>query len=42
MYRYKQSSGKDFLQTVKIPPMKAALEQHVKRAVYQGGYGWGH
>ena len=21
-----------------IPPTKAALEQHVKRAVYQGGY----
>jgi len=24
-----------------IPPTKAALEQHVKRAVYQGGYVWG-
>ena len=24
-----------------IPPIKAALEQHVKRAVYQGGYVWG-
>ena len=24
-----------------IPPTRAALEQHVKRAVYQGGYVWG-
>ena len=26
---------------VAIPPTKAALEQHVKRAAYQGGYIWG-
>ena len=25
----------------RIPPTKAALEQHVKRAVYQGGHVWG-
>ena len=25
-----------------IPPTKAALEEHVKRAVYQGGHVWGH
>ncbi len=24
-----------------IPPTKAALEEHVKRAVYQGGHVWG-
>ena len=24
-----------------IHPMKAALEEHVQRAVYQGGYVWG-
>ena len=24
-----------------IPPTRAALEQHVKRTVYQGGYVWG-
>ena len=24
-----------------IPPTKAALEQHVKRATYQGGHTWG-
>ena len=24
-----------------IPPTKAALEEHVKRAVYQGGHMWG-
>ena len=24
-----------------IPPTKAALEQHVRRATYQGGYVWG-
>ena len=24
-----------------IPPARAVLEQHVKRAVYQGGYVWG-
>jgi len=24
-----------------IPPTKAALEEHVKRAVYQGGHAWG-
>ncbi|KAL8591566.1 hypothetical protein ACOMHN_055533 [Nucella lapillus] len=28
------------LQTL-IPPTKAALEEHVKRAVYQGGHVWG-
>jgi len=25
-----------------IPPTKAALEEHVKRAAYQGGHVWGH
>ena len=25
-----------------IPPNKAALEEHVKRAVYQGGHVWGN
>ncbi|KAL8599495.1 hypothetical protein ACOMHN_065946 [Nucella lapillus] len=25
-----------------IPPTKAALEEHVKRTVYQGGHVWGH
>ena len=24
-----------------IPPTQAALEQHIRRAVYQGGYIWG-
>ena len=24
-----------------IPPTRAALEQHVRRAVFQGGYVWG-
>ena len=24
-----------------IPPTRAALEQHVKRAIYQGGHVWG-
>ena len=24
-----------------IPPTKAALEQHIKRAIYQGGFVWG-
>ena len=24
-----------------LPPTKAALVQHVKRAVYQGGHNWG-
>jgi len=24
-----------------IPPTKAALEEHVKRAAYQGGHAWG-
>ena len=25
-----------------LPPTKAALVQHIKRAVYQGGHCWGH
>ena len=25
-----------------IPPTQAALHQHIRRAVYQGGYIWGH
>ena len=24
-----------------IPPTRAAMEQHIKRAIYQGGYLWG-
>ena len=32
---------KFFADVKRIPPTKAALEQHVMRAVYQGGHKWG-
>ena len=44
MYKYQQSLERIFVKRTnvkKIPPTKAALKQHVKRAVYQVGYVWG-
>ena len=41
MHRYKQSVAKTIYNVKAIPPTGTALEQHEKKAVYQGGYVWG-
>ncbi|KAI0243305.1 hypothetical protein LSAT2_015899 [Lamellibrachia satsuma] len=37
--RKKPFSNKNYVHL--IPPTKAAMEEHVKRAAYQGGHVWG-
>lgn len=42
LYWHQQGKEEALHSVLKIPPTRAALEQHVKRASFQGGHVWGH